>query len=95
MNSNLFQTILTALVTISGIATSILISLGCHDVAGAVNCVGSTAPAWMIPYLAIATSILGIIKLITAVFTGKLTAPTAVVSNSGALGTVAPRNVAQ
>ena len=29
MNSNLFQTILTALLTLCGVATTILLSLGC------------------------------------------------------------------
>jgi hypothetical protein len=94
MNSNLFQTILTLAITVSGIATSILLSLGCHtDVAGAVNCVGSNAPSWAAPYLVIITSVLGILKLIIAAFNGKLTAPTVVVSTSGAPGTVSPMQV--
>lgn len=78
MNSNLFQTILTVLTTVSGLATSLLLGLGCHEVAGAVTCVGSTAPAWLLPYLAGATGILGVVKLIISAFNGKLTAPTVV-----------------
>ena len=93
MNSNLFQTILTLAITISGIATSVLLSLGCHDVAGAISCVGSTAPAWLAPYLIIATSFLGILKLVIAAFSGKLVKPTVVVSDSGKPGTVSPAAV--
>jgi hypothetical protein len=79
MNSNFFQTILTVLVTVSGLATSILVTLGCHEIAGSVSCVGSTAPSWLVPYLAIAASVLGALKLVIGAFTGKLTAPTQVV----------------
>ena len=94
MNSNLFQTLLTLAITISTIATSLLLSLGCHaDAAGAVNCIGSNAPSWLAPYLIIITSVLGILKLIIGFATGKLTAPTAAVTNSGAPGTVTPNQV--
>jgi hypothetical protein len=93
MNSNLFQTILTVLITISGLATSLLVSMGCTDVAGSLNCATSSAPTWLAPYLVMAASVLGVVKLIVAAFTGKLTAPTAVVSTSGAAGTVNPRSV--
>lgn len=79
MNSNYFQTILTVLVTVSGIATSVLLSLGCHELGGSISCVASNAPTWLAPYLVIATSVLGVLKLIIGAFTGKLTAPTQVV----------------
>ena len=96
MNSNLFQTILTALLTLCGVATTILLSFGCtQDVAGAINCAASTAPTWLAPYLVIAASALGIVKLITGAITGKLVAPTAVISTSGASGTVHPDVVAK
>ncbi len=94
MNSNLLQTILTALLTISGIATSILLSVGCQDIAGSISCVASNAPTWLVPYLGIAASVLGIVKLVLAAFNGKLTAPTVVVSDSGKAGTVTPAQVA-
>lgn len=93
MNSNLFQTILTTAITIAGFATTILLSLGCHDVAGAINCVGSNAPAWLAPYLIIATSVLGALKLVIGFATGKLVKPTVAVTNSGAPGTVLPSQV--
>jgi hypothetical protein len=91
MNSNLFQTILTVLLTVCGIVTSILLGFGCtQDAAGAVSCAASSAPSWLAPYLVIVASALGIVKLITGAITGKLTLPTAVVSTSGASGTVHP-----
>lgn len=94
MNSNLFQTILTVLLTACGIVTSILLGLGCtQDVAGAVSCAASSAPSWLAPYLVIAASALGIVKLITGAITGKLVLPTAVVSVSGDTGTVHPNAV--
>lgn len=93
MNSNLFQTILTTLVTITGFATTVLLALGCHDVAGAINCVGSNAPAWLVPYLAIATSVLGALKLVIGFATGKLVSPTVAVTISGKPGTVTPNQV--
>ncbi len=93
MNSNFFQTMLTILLTISGIATTALLNMGCHDVSGSLNCIGATAPTWMLPYLGSFATILGILKLVIAAFTGKLTAPTVVVSNSGMPGTVSPRAV--
>jgi hypothetical protein len=93
MNSNLFQTILTVLLTISGLATSVLVSLGCNDIGGSISCVASNAPTWMVPYLGIAASVLGILKLVIGAFTGKLTAPTAAVSKSGNVGTVSPSDV--
>lgn len=93
MNSNLFQTILTVLTALSAIAASILLSLGCHDVGGSITCIASNAPTWMVPYLGIAASILGILKLVIGAFTGKLVAPTAAISRSGNAGTVLPSSV--
>ena len=91
MNSNLFQTILTVLLTACGVLTSILLAFGCtQDVTGALNCAASSAPEWLVPWLVVAASALGIVKLITGAITGKLAAPTAVVSSSGARGTVHP-----
>jgi hypothetical protein len=96
MNSNLFQTILTVLLTACGVVTSILLALGCtQDVTGAINCAASSAPEWLVPWLVVAASALGIVKLITGAITGKLVAPTAVVSKSGAPGTVHPERVAK
>lgn len=94
MNSNLFQTILTAAITICGILTSILLSVGCTTLpTGALDCSASTLGATWIPYLAIIASALGIVKLIVAAFQGKLVAPTAVVATTGAPGTVHPADV--
>ena len=94
MNSNLFQTVLTVLLTACGVLTSILLALGCtQDVTGAINCAASSAPEWLVPWLVVAASALGIVKLITGAITGKLVAPTAVVSNSGARGSVHPELV--
>lgn len=93
MNSNFFQTILTAAITVSALITSVLLILGCHDIGGSISCVASNAPTWLIPYLGIAASGLGILKLVIGAFTGKLTAPTAAVSKSGNIGTVLPSDV--
>lgn len=91
MNSNFFQTILTVLLTACGVVTSILLGFGCApDASGTLNCAASSAPEWLVPYLVVAASALGIVKLITGAITGKLVAPTAVVSSSGAPGTVHP-----
>lgn len=94
-NTSIFQTILTALITISTLVGGVLLSLGCHDIAGSISCVGSNAPTWLSPYLIIATSVLGIIKLITSAFEGKLVKQTAVISTSGKTGTVLPSDVAK
>ena len=93
INSNLFQTILTVMLTVTGIATSVLLNMGCHDVSGTINCVGSTAPSWLLPYLGIIATALGILKLIIAALTGKLVKPTAVIATNGAVGTVHPTDV--
>ena len=96
MNSNLFQTILTVLLTLCGVATTILLSFGCtQDAAGAVSCAASSASTWLAPYLVIAASALGIVKLITGAFTGKLMLPTVAVTKSGAAGTVHPDAMAK
>lgn len=91
MNSNLFQTILTAVSLGATALTTLLLSLGCsQDVAGKLMCVATSAPTWLVPYLATIAAILGVVKLIIATVTGKLAAPTAIVSTSGAPGTVPP-----
>lgn len=91
MNSNLFQTILTAASLAATAVTTILLSLGCsQDAMGKLMCVATSAPTWLVPYLATIAMVLGVVKLIIATFTGKLSAPTAVVSVSGAPGTVPP-----
>ena len=96
MNTNLFQTILTVLITISGIATSLLVSMGCtQSVNGSLNCATTSAPAWLVPYLVIAASVLGIVKLIIAAFDGKLSAPTVAVSKTGTTGTVTADQIAK
>lgn len=80
MNSNLFQTILTVLMTVSTLASMLLVSFGCiESPTGTMLCSASTAPAWLTPYLAIAATGLGFLKLIIAFFQGKLVAPTKVV----------------
>ncbi len=80
MNSNLFQTILTVLITVSAFASTVLVSFGCiESPAGTMLCSASTAPAWLVPYLAIAASVLGFLKLVIGFFQGKLIAPTKVV----------------
>lgn len=81
MNSNLFQTILTVAITISGFLTTILLALGCKDVAGAIDCSTASGPTWLIPYLVIAATVSGFLKLIIKFFQGKgaLINPTIVV----------------
>jgi hypothetical protein len=80
MNSNLFQTILTVLLTISSIGTMILLNMGCLETpAGSLSCAAATAPAWLMPYLAMIATGLGFLKLVIAFFQGKLIAPTKVV----------------
>lgn len=94
MTSNLFQTILTVLLTACGMVTSILLAFGCtQDGTGAINCAASSAPEWPVPWPVVAANVLGIIKLITGAITGKLVAPTAAVFSSGARGTEHPERV--
>jgi hypothetical protein len=78
MNTNLFQTILTVLITISGVVSSILVGLGCKAdaVSGALNCDTASVSTQFLPWLAGVASILGIVKLLLAAFEGKLTSPT-------------------
>jgi hypothetical protein len=78
MNTNLFQTIATVLMAVASIGSTLLVAMGCSQNAlGALDCSTATnAPVWMVPYLVIAASVLGIIKLVLAAFEGKLTAPT-------------------
>lgn len=80
MNSNFFQTILTVLITVAAFASMILVSFGCvESPSGTMLCSASTAPTWLTPYLGMAATGLGFLKLIIAFFQGKLTAPTKVV----------------
>lgn len=80
MNSNLFQTILTVLIAVQGLASSLLVSLGCkQDALGSLDCAVSSAPVWLVPYLVMAATVLGFVKLIIAAFQGKLAKPTVVV----------------
>ena len=93
MNSNLFQTILTVLVTLATLTTSVLISMGCVDVGGTLSCAANSSPTWLAPYLATVAMILGILKMVLKAFGSSLTKPTVVVSDSGKPGTVSPRAV--
>ena len=81
MNTNLFQTLLTVAVTVSGILSSILVSFGCSaaPLTGALDCSHSSAPIWLVPYLVGTASVLGIVKLLLATFEGKLALPTVTV----------------
>ena len=85
MNSNAFQSLLTAITVILGGITAFLIKMGCTpDATGNIGtCDGSALPTWLIPYTAILTAAIPIIKLVIAMFQGKLTAPTAVVVPDG------------
>jgi hypothetical protein len=94
VNLNFFQTILTVILTICSIATAGLLALGCiESPSGTMLCSAANAPAWLVPYLVLAASIVGPLKLIIAKIEGKLTAPTVVVSTSGDAGTVRPSQV--
>ena len=93
MNSNYFQTILTVVAGILAMATTILLSMGCTDIADKISCVASSAPTWIAPYLAIAASAIGVLKVIIGAFTGKLTKQTAVIATTGDVGTVHPNAV--
>ena len=94
MNNNLFQTILTIAMTISGLGSTLLVSLGCKtNVVGNLDCTASNAPIWLVPYMVMAASALGILKLIVSAFNGKLVKPTVVVSTTGEAGTVRPSAV--
>ena len=81
MNTNLFQTILTVIITASGLISSLLVSLGCKasPITGALDCTAANAPIWLIPYLVGAATVLGIAKLLLAAFEGKLAKPTVAV----------------
>lgn len=95
MNTNLFQTILTTVgIVLAGI-TTILLSMGCTTLAtGALSCATTSAPTWLAPYLITIVAIINIVKVIISAIGGKLAAPTAVINNSGAAGTVTPAQVA-
>ena len=81
MNTNFFQTILTVLALVSGLLSSLLISLGCHLLPnGNMDCTTNTAPVWLAPYLIMAVPALTMIKLILGAFEGKLTKPTVTVT---------------
>lgn len=94
MNTNLLQTILTIMITFSGIVTTLLLNAGCTaSSSGALDCAKANVPSWLTPYLIGITAVLGVVKLLIAAFDGKLVKPTAVISNSGAPGTVSPQAV--
>lgn len=95
MNTNLFQTILTtAGLILAGVAT-VLIHMGCTTLPdGSLSCAVNSAPIWLAPYMVSIASLLGIAKLIIGYLTGKLAAPTAIISDSGKAGTVTPAQVA-
>jgi hypothetical protein len=65
MNSNLFHNILNAIGWITGLLTSIATFAGCtlNPVNGVLDCTGSTiVPAWLIPWMTLATVIIFSIK---------------------------------
>lgn len=69
---------MTTIMTICGVLTTLLVSLGCKAdaVSGAMDCSTAAGPTWLIPWLVGIAAVLGPIKLILAAFEGKLTAPT-------------------
>jgi hypothetical protein len=75
-NTNLLQTIMTTAASICAILTTVLLSMGCVDVAGTLSCTATTAPTWLTPYMAGIAMLLTIAKLLLGAFEGKLTAPT-------------------
>lgn len=85
MNTNFLQTLMTVAIAISGMLTTLLISMGCthNAVSGALDCANSTAPLWLAPYLVIVASVLSVVKLILGAFEGKLTKPTVPVVPDG------------
>lgn len=65
MNTNMIHNILNALMAVLGIATSILVSMGCTQLAdGKLDCSASTAPEWLLPWVVGAAGIIGTIKVI-------------------------------
>lgn len=83
MNTNLFQTILTVIMTVCGVLSTVLVSLGCTaNATGALDCSNASGPTWLVPWLVIIAAVLGPIKLILASFEGKLTAPTVAIPKS-------------
>jgi len=84
MNTNYFQTLMTTAIALLGVATAVLVSMGCtHALNGALDCSNSSAPIWLAPYLVIAASIISFLKLILGAFEGKLTKPTVPVVPNG------------
>lgn len=64
MNTNTIHNILNALLAIMGVATSILVSMGCTNVADKLDCSASTAPEWLLPWVVGAAGVIGTIKVI-------------------------------
>ena len=63
LSSPIFQNILTVLMTAASFVTIILLSLGCTEVGDSVNCAAATAPSWLVPWLVVASTGLGFVKL--------------------------------
>lgn len=64
MNTNMIHNILNALVAFMGIATSILVSLGCTNIADKLDCSASAAPEWLLPWVVGAAGVIGVIKVV-------------------------------
>ncbi|MEP6827956.1 MAG: hypothetical protein ABJA10_07765 [Aestuariivirga sp.] len=93
MNSSPIQGYMTVALTVISFLISILLGMGCSEIAGTISCAASTAPTWLVPYLGYAALFLGFAKTALGLIDGKLFANTAVISNSGAPGTVTQKSV--
>lgn len=64
MNTNMIHNILNALMAVMGIATSILVSFGCTNIADKLDCSASSAPEWLLPWVVGAAGIIGGVKVV-------------------------------
>jgi len=82
MNANLFQTILTVIATVLGLATTALLNMGCTNVGETISCTASSAPTWLAPYMAGIALFVTLLKLVIGGLEGKLTKPTVTVDST-------------
>jgi hypothetical protein len=94
LNLDAFQSYITVAIAAQGGLIWLLSKAGCvADAAGVFNCTASTAPTWLLPYLPIGITILAILKVVISFTQGKVIAKTAVISSTGAAGTVTQKQV--
>lgn len=104
LNPNLFSQLLTGAIILETGLTTVLLKLGCAETAvdTTLVCTAGTlpswTPAWVLPWLVGAAAAKGVLKWGIHLFQGDtflsgLFKPTAIISHSGAPGTVTQKQV--